>query len=198
MAKIIQFSANPAPEKFGLQRARRKKEKEIKPGQLPLFTGGKVVRLNQLSLFEEALLIDDHGDIRTARLHYQKAIEGGDCIADSYCNLGIIESQDGNYSKGIDCFTLCLKHEPRHYEAHYNLANLYAEVGNLSLAKVHYRISIEIEPGFSNCYFNLGLALAMNKEYNEAIEVLTRYKSLTPGEDHHQTDDLIFKLSGML
>ena len=198
MAKIIQFSANPAPEKFGLQRVRRKKEKDNKPGQLPLFTGGKVVRLNQLSLFEEALLIDEHGDIRTARLHYQKAIEGGDCIADSYCNLGIIESQDGNYSKGIDCFTLCLKHEPRHYEAHYNLANLYAEVGNLSLAKVHYRISIEIEPGFSNCYFNLGLALAMNKEYNEAIEVLTRHKNLTPAEDHQQTDDLIFKLSGML
>lgn len=198
MAKIIQFSANPAPEKFGLLRARRKKDSDVKPGQLPLFSGGKVVRLNQLSIFEEALLVDEQGDNKAARQQYQKAIDQGDSIADSYCNLGILESQDGNYSRGIDCFTLCLKHEPRHYEAHYNLANLYSEVGNFPLAKLHYQISLEIEPAFPNCYFNLGLALAMNREFREAVEVLTNYKTLTPAEDHKQTDDLIFKLSGML
>lgn len=199
MAKIIQFSANPAPEKFGLQRARTKKTKEgRKPGQLNLFAGGKVVRLNQLSEFEEALLIDDQGDKKMARAHYLKAIEKDDCVADAYCNLGILESQDGNYAKAIDCFTLCLKHEPRHYEAHYNLANLYAEVGNYKLAKVHYSISVEIEPTFCNCYFNLGLTLAMNREYKEAVVVLTKYRQLTPCEDHKQTDDLIFKLSGLL
>jgi tetratricopeptide (TPR) repeat protein len=200
MAKIIQFSANPQPEKFGLQRARTKKGEgnQKKPGQLNLFTGGKVIRLNQLSVFEEALLIDDQGDRNKARLQYLKAIKEGDCIADAYCNLGILESQDGNYSKAIDCLTLCLKHEPRHYEAHYNLANLYAEVGNYSLAKFHYEVSIEIEPSFSNCYFNLGLTLAINKHYKEAIGILSKYRQLTPAEDHRQTDDLIFKLSGLL
>jgi tetratricopeptide (TPR) repeat protein len=199
MGKIIQFSANPAPEKFGPQRARTRKEAEPrKPGQLNLFAGGKIVRLNQLSLFEEALLIDEQGDIKAARLRYLKAIEEGDCIADAYCNLGILESRQENYAKAIDCFTLCLKHEPRHYEAHYNLANLYAEVGNFSLAKVHYQISIEIEPSFSNCYFNLGLTLAMNKEYKEAVSFLKRFRQLTPLEDHRQTDDLIVKLSGLL
>jgi tetratricopeptide (TPR) repeat protein len=197
MAKIIQFSANPEPEKFGLQRARTKKGKEIKRGQLNLFTGGKLVRLSQLSIFEEALLIDDQGDKKTARQQYLKAIEAGDCVADAYCNLGILESQDGNYTKAIDCLTLCLKHEPRHYEAHYNLANLYAEVGNYALAKLHYQISMEVEPSFTNCYFNLGLTLAMNREYKEAVSMLTRFKHLTPGEDHRQTDDLIFKLSGL-
>lgn len=200
MAKIIQFSANPAPEKFGLQRARTKKGNEPTPkqNQLNLFTGGKVIRLNQLSLFEEALLIDEQGDTKSARLRYLKAIEEGDCVADAYCNLGILESQEGNYSKAIDCFTLCLKHEPRHYEAHYNLANLYAEVGNYALAKVHYQISIEIEPSFSNCYFNLGLVLALNKEYKGAVSFLKRFRQLTPSEDHRQTDDLILKLSGLL
>jgi tetratricopeptide (TPR) repeat protein len=200
MAKIIQFSANPQPEKFGLQRARTKKGDgdQKKPNQLNLFTGGKVIRLNQLSIFEEALLIDDQGDKNKARLHYLKAIKEGDCTADAYCNLGILESQDGNYSKAIDCLTLCLKHDPRHYEAHYNLANLYAEVGNYALAKFHYEVSIEIEPSFSNCYFNLGLTLAINRQYKDAIQVLSKYRQLTPAEDHRQTDDLIFKLSGLL
>lgn len=199
MAKIIQFPLNPTPEKFGLQRARVRKEKEGgKPGQLNLFTGGKIVKLNRLSVFEEALLHDEHGDIKKAREYYQKAIEQNDCAADAYCNLGIIESQEGNYPKAIDCFTLCLKADPRHYEAHYNLANLYAEVGNHGLAKVHYAIAIELEPDFPNSYFNLGLTLAVGKEYKEAVDYLRKYRALTPSEEHVQTDDLIYKLSSTL
>ena len=199
MAKIIQFPLNPAPEKFGLQRARRSKSKDAcKPGQLNLFTGGKVVRLNRLSLFEEALLVDEQGDLKTARQYYQKAIEQEDCVADAYCNLGIIESQEGNYPKAIDCFTLCLKDNPRHYEAHYNLANLYAEVGNHALAKMHYSIAIELEPEFANSYFNLGLTFAMIREYKEAVKYLKKYRELAPAEEHPQANELIFKLSSTL
>ena len=199
MAKIIQFPLNPAPEKFGLQRASKKTGKEGgKAGQLNLFSGGKVVRLNQLSVFEEALLLDEQGQIKQARQYYQKAIETEDCAADAYCNLGIIESQEGNYPKAIDCFTLCLKLNPRHYEAHYNLANLYAEVGNHALAKMHYGIAIELEPDFPNSYFNLGLTLALIREYREAVEYLKKYRGLVPPEEHQQTDDLIYKLSTTL
>ena len=123
MAKVVQFPINNTPEKFGLQRALKKKTKpSSKPGQLNLFTSGKVVKLNQLSSFEEALMMDEQGDTKTARLLYQKAINDNDSAADAYCNLGIIESQEGNYPKAIDNFTLALKKDPRHYEAHYNLA----------------------------------------------------------------------------
>lgn len=199
MAKIIQFPISSTPEKFGLQRAHRKKCKSnSKPGQLNLFTGGKIIKLNQLSRFEEALLLDEHDDKQNARLHYLKAIQEDDCVADSYCNLGILESQDGLYPKAIDCFTMALKNDPRHYEAHYNLANLYAEVGNHPLAKIHFGIAIELEPTFPNSYFNLGLTLALMQDYREATKVLTIYKSLSPDEEHQHTNDLLFKLSGML
>jgi tetratricopeptide (TPR) repeat protein len=194
MAKVVKFPY-PAPEKFGPQRVRKKKHAELeKYGQLNLFSGGKVVRLNQLSPFEEALMSDDQGDANNARMNYLRAIEEGDSVADAYCNLGILESQQGNHAKAIDCFTRCLKEDPRHYEAHYNLANLYAEVGNFGLAKVHYQTAIEVEPTFINSYFNLGLSLAMNKEFKEAIQVLDRYRQLTPPEEHKLADDLILKL----
>lgn len=199
MAKIIQFPINPAPEKFGLQRARTKKGKEAgKPGQLNLFSGGKIVKLNQLTVFEEALFLDDQGDIKKARLYYHKAIEQDDCASDAWCNLGIIESQEGQYPKAIDCFTRCLKENPRHYEAHYNLANLYSEVGNHALAKVHYAISIELEPEFPNSYFNLGLTHAVANEYKEAVQFLKKYRELAPAEDQKQADELIYKLSSTL
>jgi len=197
MAKVVKFPT-PVPEKFGPQRVQKKKEGgPSKNGQLNLFAGGKVVRMNQLSPFEEALLLDDTGDKEAAKAQYVKAIHEGDSIADAYCNVGILESQDSNYAKAIDFFTRCLKQDPRHYEAHYNLANLYAEVGNFTLAKIHYETAIEVEPTFSNSYFNLALTLAMSKSFQEAVNVLNQYRELTPTEDHTITDDLIRKLASL-
>ena len=194
MGKVIKFPG-PQPEKFGLQRVRKKGTASPKTPQLDLFTRGKVVRLSQLTTFDEALYYDEQGNVDYARKLYLKAIEqGDDSQADAYCNLGILESQFGNHTRAIDCFTMALKHEPRHFEAHYNLANLYAEVGNYSLAKVHYQISIEVEPDFQNSYFNLGLTLAMNKEYKEAVSLLKKYRTLAPSDEHKQTDELIAQL----
>lgn len=195
MAKVVKFPG-PAPEKFGLQRVRKKKEKSTeRPEQLPLFVGGRVVKMSQLSSFEEALLHDENNNLKAAKELYQKAIHEGDSLADAYCNLGILESEEGNHAKAIDCFTQTLKLDPRHFEAHYNLANLYAEVGNYSLAKFHYGISIEIEPSFPNSYFNLGLTLAMNKEFDEAVKKLYAFRNLSSGEDHSYTDELIRQLT---
>lgn len=190
MAKVVQFPI-PSPEKFGFKPVRKPKPSEPqKKGQLNLFAG-KVVKLNQLTPFEEALMHDDQGDTTKAREAYLKAIKLNDSRADAYCNLGIIESEARNYTKAIDCFTLCLKEDPRHFEAHYNLANQYAEIGNLPLAKVHYEMSIEIEPGFPNSYFNLGLTLAMNKEIDAAIQALLNYRNLADPDDRPQAEELI-------
>lgn len=195
MAKVIKLTIS-TPEKFGPQRVRTKKNTTLeKHGQLNLFTGGKVVRLNQLSTFEEALMFDDRGDITASKNLYLQAVEKGDAPADAYCNLGILEFKEGNTAKAIGYFTMSLKHDPRHFEAHYNLANAYSEVGNLALAKIHYNVSIEIEPSFCNSYFNLGLTLAMNKEFAEAIQILHQYRNLTPSCEHPAADELISKLA---
>lgn len=166
-----------------------------KKGQLNLFVGGKVVPMNKLTPFEEALLHDDLGDAAKARELYVNAIAAKDSVADAYCNLGILESEAKNFAKAIDCFTLCLKEDPRHFEAHYNLANQYAEVGNLPLAKVHYQLSIEIEPEFPNSYFNLALTQAMNREIEAAVQSLLHYRTIAPNEDIAQAEELIRMLS---
>jgi tetratricopeptide (TPR) repeat protein len=198
MGKVVQFI--PSTEKFGFKPVRKKTadETKSKDGQLNLFVGAKIVKFNKLSSFEEALMIDEQGDSTQAKDLYLKAIQKKDSIADAYCNLGILESEAKNFSKAIDCFTLCLKEEPRHFEAHYNLANLYAEIGNLPLAKVHYQMSIEVEPEFPNSYFNLGLTLAMNKEIEAAIQSLIAYRELALPDDRAQAEDLINMLTRTL
>ncbi len=199
MTKVIQFPGS-SPEKFGFKPVRKKsKSTGITLGQMDLFSGGKVRSLNHLSVFEEALMLDEQGDNRSrVRDHYLKAIDAGDSVADAYCNLGILESEDKNDIKAIDCFTKSLKEDPRHFEAHYNLANLYAEIGNLSLARVHYQMSITIEPGFPNSYFNLALTLAMNKEVEEAIKTLHVYRELVTHDDRRQAEDLINNFTSSL
>jgi tetratricopeptide (TPR) repeat protein len=199
MAKIIKFPI-PTPEKFGPQRVRKRKDaRRSQNGQLNLFYGGgKVVRLNQLSVFEEALQLDEQGDKHRAKIGYLQAIEQEDCLPDAYCNLAIIESLQGTHAQAIDFFTQCLKIEPRHFEAHYNLANLYGEIGNFSLAKAHYEISIQLEPEFPNSYFNLGLTLAMNKNFEAAIKVLKQFRKIAPAEDQKIADDMIQKLMGAI
>lgn len=194
MAKVIKFP-EAVPEKFGVQRAQtRRRVKADKHGQLNLFTGGKVIRLSQLTPFEEALMLDEQGDQQQARNLYEKAILDDDCQADAWCNLGIIDFLNNEYAKAIDNFTRSLEVDPRHFEAHYNLANLYADAGDYALAKLHYRVSIELHPDFSNSYFNLGLVLALEKDYREAIAALTSYRERTGHEDHKQVDSLIFAL----
>ncbi len=196
MAKVVKFPIQP-PEKFGFRPVRKKREPpQPRNSQLNLFTGAKVVKLNHLSPFEEALMLDEHND-KAAKEHYLKAIKEGDSVPDAYCNLGIIESRLKNFPKAIDCFTLSLKEDPRHFESHYNLANLYAEIGNMPLAKIHYQMSISIEPDFPNSYFNLGLTFAMNREINEAVNALLTYRRLSTSDDHKQVDDLIEGLMNM-
>ena len=194
MAKVVKFP-QPTPEKFGFKPVRKRKEAVgSKTKQLNLFVGGRVVKMGSMTAFEEALILDEQENPKAKEL-YLKAVEENDCVADAYCNLGIIESRLNNYSKAIDYFTLSLKHDPRHFEAHYNLANLYAEVGNLPLAKIHYQFSFELEADFPNSHFNLGLTLAMMGEAKDAVDELYVYKKLSDKDDLRHVDALIATIS---
>src|SRR6266566_4951656 len=136
----------------------------------------------ELSRFEQALMLDERGDPKAAEL-YAKAIAEQDCVADAYCNLGIIESQKGNTTKAFDCFTTSLKYDPRHSEAHYNLGNLYFDLNDFRLAQIHYEMAAEVDPGFPNVYFNLALVQAINNEPNAAVTARMRYQELVTEDE---------------
>jgi tetratricopeptide (TPR) repeat protein len=196
MAKIIHLPAR-RPSKLGFKRARKEGHNNLEC-QLDLFNTSKpdariIPILGMVPSFENALKLDYLGDSR-AKNAYLKAIENGDCAADCYCNLGIIESQMGNTSKAIDCFTKALKLEPRHLESHYNLANLYFDESELKLAKLHYEIALEIDPGFANIYFNLGLLHAINENLPDAIKLLKSFKEIAPPDISENADEILATL----
>ena len=194
MAQIIKF---PAPtSKFGYKRVKRRAKAAENPNQLHLFSQPTAKILNfapELRLFEQALLLDEREDGKAEELYLQ-AINEEDCVADAYCNLGIIQSKQGNTTKAFDSFTTSLKHNPRHFEAHYNLGNMYFDLNDHRLAQLHYQIANEIDPSFPNAYFNLALVLAINNDLAAAVTALTTYQCLVSIEKARHADELLENL----
>lgn len=182
---------------MGFRRVQRRDQADLeRQGQMNLFRQprGQVVDLpRRLTPFEEALLLDEHGDEHAA-VAYQAAIEAGDCIAEAYCNLGILKSETSHFTEAFDCFTHSLVHDPRHFESHYNLGNLYLDEGNFRLSRLHYELCSVLEPDFPDTYFNLGLVLALTREFDLARDSILRYKSLVPEQDRVKADDLLASL----
>jgi DNA-binding transcriptional MerR regulator len=171
-------------------------ESELR-GQLNLFSNraGRLIQLPlNLTSFEQALLLHERGDARAAEL-YLRAIAEQQSVPDAYCNLGILEFEAGRQAGAFNAFTLSLREDPRHFESHFNLANLYFESGDFRLAKLHYEIAGEIEPGCSNLFFNLGLVHAMSGDLEAAITVLKRSRELATEEEIAKVDEL---LNGLL
>lgn len=198
MGQILKFPVQAS--KFGYKRASKRAQAADHPDQLRLFPQPTAEILQftpDLGRFEQALLFDERGDVKAAEL-YQKAIEEQDCVADAWCNLGIIESKKGNTTKAFDCFTTCLKHNPRHSEAHYNLGNLYFDVEDFRLAQVHFEIAVEVDPQFPNVYFNLALVQAINNDLVAAVTALSRYQELVPREEARHADELLINLKKSL
>jgi tetratricopeptide (TPR) repeat protein len=198
MGQIIKFPVRAA--KFGYKRVPRRARTAENPAQLHLFSQvtAQILHLApELSPFEHALLLDEKGDAR-AMDAYLRAITEHDCVADAYCNLGIIESKQGKISKAFDCFTTSLKHEPRHFEAHFNLGNMYFEVNDFRLAQIHYEMAAEVDPTFPNVYFNLALVLSINNEFVGAISALMRYQQLVPPNEAGNADGLLENLKKSL
>ena len=198
MAQIVKFPVQAS--KCDYRRVRRRAKTEENPDQLYLFPQSTAQILSFADgrgCFEQALLSDERGDPNAAEL-YRKAIEQGDCIADAYCNLGVMESQKGNTTKAFDLFTAALKENPRHSEAHYNLGNLYFELNDLRLAQVHFEIAGQVDPSFANAYFNLALVEGLNSNFAAAVSALTKYQELVSEEEGRKADELLQNLKRSL
>ena len=68
-----------------------------------------------------------------------------------------------------------LKEDPRHPEAHFNLANLYLENDLAEPAAVHFELAVEFDPDMVDAHYNLALAYASLKDYRNALQSLESF-----------------------
>ncbi|MDR0843419.1 MAG: tetratricopeptide repeat protein [Acidobacteriota bacterium] len=166
-------------------------------GQLNLFPPpeneeqGRLLQLPvRISPFEEALILHEQGDPRAAELYLQ-AIHEEECVADAFCNLGILAYEAKNIPTAFDHFSNALKSDPRHFEAHFNLAHLYFEAGDVRLARLHYDLAAVIEPGNASVHFNLGLVSAIEGKIPAAIDALGKAKEFATEEELVQIEEIL-------
>ena len=129
---------------------------------------------------------------------YAKAILGGECVSDAYCNLGKLDYEKSNMGGAFDNFTNALKHDARHFESHFNLAHLYFEAGDFRLARLHYELSAKLEPNSTSVHFNLGLIHAINGELSTAIQELNRARAHASEEEAAQVEELLSSLQNAI
>ncbi|HEX9650278.1 MAG TPA: tetratricopeptide repeat protein [Cyclobacteriaceae bacterium] len=199
MGRVIKFPVNASP-RFKLKPVLSKKSKKGAESQLDIFKSpdSKLVQMSgSLSPFEEALIYDENGNLK-ARAMYEKAISMNDHSPDAWCNLGIIEYLEGNKSKAVSCFTHSLKEDPRHFEAHYNLANVYLDIENLELARLHYEVAAEIDPEHADVFYNLAVVYAMEKEFEKAIDSLENHLKLVSQKDSNDARGFLLSLKASI
>ena len=203
MAKILRFPGAPAPggdpsrrpSTYGLKRVRRRPRGRSRD-QMDLFAGPRSTEVLPLpgaaaASFERALAFDEAGDQGAARAGYLACIEAGESAPDAWCNLGILEFTGGDSREAFDCFRQALKQDPRHWESHYNLGNLFFEAEEADSARLHWELAADIEPGFANVHYNLGLVLGLQEEFAAAVSAVERFCGLASEAEAEAAAELL-------
>ncbi|MCB0280696.1 MAG: hypothetical protein KDD94_14395 [Calditrichaeota bacterium] len=195
MAEILQFKPRET-EKFGFKKVQKKEIDPISDQQMDLFRSQKAGLLHlpvQVDPFDLALMLDEQNDPKAVEA-YKLAVEGSESIPDAYCNLAIIYSKNGQLDDAFDSLSKALVTDSRHFESHYNIANLYFDISNYRLAMYHYQFAAKINDQYPNLFFNLGLTLAMNSDYSLALQALNHYIEFEDIENTEKADELIDRI----
>jgi tetratricopeptide (TPR) repeat protein len=103
--------------------------------------------------------------------------------------------QVGYWRDGYTLFTHALEVTRDNYIAHYNLANVLLKRGEADKAVEHYKEAIGIHETYVDAYYNLGIALAAEKRYGEAIVQYRTVLKLTKKEDYKK---ILFRMAEAL
>jgi tetratricopeptide (TPR) repeat protein len=179
---LFDFNALPIFRRVRDLRAQGLSQSQIEVdlrGQMHLFErSGDLLEL-PLNPFKKGLQLQEQGD-HEAAAYFHQAIDQGQYVADAFCNLAILEFEGGQTPSAISLLTLALKQDPRHFESHFNLGNVYFDASNYRLAQLHFEVAREIEGNFPNLHYNLGLTYALQDDLDRARESLREHLRLAP------------------
>ena len=88
---------------------------------------------------------------------------------EEFCTLGKGLIEEGKTEQGISCFEQAIKLDPKLWEAHYSLGEIFSSQENWDEAVKYYRQVVELNSESIESYYGLGKALAEKEEWLEAI-----------------------------
>ena len=135
---------------------------------------------------------NDVGDIESALLALERAVEINPSLAESRMNLGNIYLRKGRVEDAMYEYRAALEINPDDAKAHFNLGNAYSERGWLGEAISEYNVSLKLDPNIIDTYKNLAKVYCKQEMFGQAITQLKRAIVLEPkdGSLYRQLGDV--------
>jgi tetratricopeptide (TPR) repeat protein len=122
----------------------------------------------------EALV--QQGDFEEAKTRVLAELERSPSSADGYNLLGIIESEEREYSNALAAFQKALQLAPNATKTHNNLGTVYLAQKNFDLAEKEFRTALRLDPKNRDGNYNLGVLQMAKGSPAEAIPYLERIR----------------------
>jgi len=139
---------------------------------------------SSLQIFQQAVLLHDHGRLGEAEQLYQTVLLRDDRHFGALCRMGQLRLQQGRFADAERCFRRAVKVDKRSADARQYLAFALTGLGRLEEAVRSYRKAIAIRPAFGEAHNNLGYALQALGHLDDAM---TQYeKAIVIRPDYHE------------
>ncbi len=100
--------------------------------------------------------------------------------AKTFLDIGIVNSDNAEYSEAIDEFKHAITLKPNYAEAHYHLGNAYFNLHRYEESLVSYKQAVKLKPKYVDAQFSLGILSSMLSNNNDAIKAFKQVIKLQP------------------
>ncbi len=126
--------------------------------------------------FQQIETLVQQGRLEEAKARISEELQRNPSSVDGYNLLGIIESDQQDYSNALAAFKKALQLAPNSTKTHNNLGNVYVAQKRFDLAEKEFRIVLRVDPGNRDGNYNLGVLLMTKGSPAEAIPHFERVR----------------------
>jgi tetratricopeptide (TPR) repeat protein len=116
------------------------------------------------------------GRLEEAKVKVQEELQQNPSSIEGWNLLGIIESQEQDYSGALAALQKALQLAPNSTKTHNNLGNVYLTQKKFDLAEKEFRTALRLDPGDQDASYNLGVLEMAKGSPAEAIAQFERVR----------------------
>lgn len=141
-----------------------------------------------LTVIEEAYQLIQAGNLRGAKQLLLQVITDSRDSAQAWFLLGAVYGQTGELDKCISSCRKAVEIQPRHLDAHYNLAQALQQAGRHDEAAMEYTAVLTLDPKHPGALNNLEMIYLGKAHTSKAIAIRRRALAAAPGDPQAHAD----------
>lgn len=139
-----------------------------------------VTRGNYLAHYNLGKVLDGHGRVSEALVHYDQALAIRPDYSEAHDNVGVILENRGDLNQALERFRLAVRFNPANAYAHNNLGHVLSAQGDLDGAAAHFAEATRLKPDFAMAHANLGVTRSLRGDHRAALASFRRAVELAP------------------